>query len=142
MIKESIRLSIEENRTYVKFPFLQEPVSFFKKHFNGETSNYRQAELQYLQQCRKPESFKEGIRAAFDELLEADFIAELDNASSDVLELCKNAEVHHYYPWNAVHKNSTTTPVRLVVDPSSSHLNLNVAKGSSGLSCFWKPVDF
>ena len=134
LIADSVRISLEEKKTYVKLPFLQDPVSFFTKHFNGKPSNYSQAERRYLQQCRKSEDIKDGIRKAFQELLDADFIGDLDNAPAEVRDAVSNSPINHLYPWSAVYKQSKTTPVRLVVDPSSSHLNLNVAKGSSGLA--------
>ena len=74
LIADSIRISLHEKKVYVRLPFLQSPETFFRKHFNGKSSNYRQAESVFLQQCRKSDEVKNGIRTAFDELLKADFV--------------------------------------------------------------------
>ena len=134
LITDSVRISLEEKKTYIKLPFLQEPVAFFKKHFGGEKSNYKQAERVYKQVCKLPENDKEGVRKAFDELLEADFFGDLDSAPPDIKKIVEDSSVLQFYLWRPVCKQSKTTPVRLVVDPTSSHLNLNVAKGSAGLA--------
>ena len=134
LISESVRIALDEKRVYVKLPFLTEPNSFFRKHFGGESSNYNQSEAVFFQQCRKSEKEKEGIRKAMSEFIEADFAGELDSAPLEIIEAVKNSDTTQFYPWRAVYKESVSTPVRLVVDPSSSHLNLNVAKGYSGIA--------
>jgi hypothetical protein len=41
-----------------------------------------------------------------------------------------NAPFRHYFPWWAVYKaSSVSTPVRMVVDPSATGLNIVLAKG-------------
>ena len=134
LIKDSIRVSLEEKKTYVKLPFLEEPTKFFKKHFRGQSSNYDQAERFFRQVCKTSEENKQGIRKAVNEFLENDFIGELDSAPPEIQDLVNKAPISQFYLWQAVYKDSKTTPVRLVVDPSRSHLNLNLAKGSAGLA--------
>jgi hypothetical protein len=47
----------------------------------------------------------------------------------------KAAPFQHYFPWRAVYKpGSVSTPVRLVVDPSCTSLNLVLAKGQNMLA--------
>jgi len=135
LIEESVRISYGDERIYVKLPFLQDPVKFFTKHFMGRSSNMHQASMVYLQQCKKPEVVKDGVRKEFDKLLELGFVVSLDSLPTRVQEKVRNAPISHIFPWRSVHKpSSLSTPVRLVVDPSSSLLNCILAKGESGLS--------
>ena len=46
----------------------------------------------------------------------------------------KSADFNHYYCWRVVYKeDSQSTPVRLVVDPMMSGLNILLAKGENNL---------
>ena len=46
-----------------------------------------------------------------------------------------NSPFLHYYPWRTVQKeDSISTPVRMVVDPTMSHLNLILAKGTNSVA--------
>ena len=46
----------------------------------------------------------------------------------------KSADFNHYYCWRVVYKeDSQSTPVRLVVDPTMSGLNILLAKGENNL---------
>ena len=135
MIEESVRISYADERIYIKLPFLQDPVKFFSKHFMGQKSNMHQAKMVYLQQCKKPDVIKEGVRKEFDKLLQLGFVLPLDSLPTQVQDNVRNAPISHIFPWRSVHKpSSLSTPVRLVVDPSSSLLNCILAKGESGLS--------
>ena len=134
IVKNSIRLSVKEKKTFIKFPWLSEPISFFMKHFGGKNSNYDQALSVYKRQCSKNNELKDGIRKAFEDLVERDFLGKLSEAPQELRELIESAIIWHFFPWHAVLKISRSTPVRLVVDGSSSFLNLNVAKGESGLN--------
>ena len=45
-----------------------------------------------------------------------------------------NASFRHFDPWRIVRKEDTiTTPIRLVVDPTFTGLNLTLAKGANRL---------
>jgi len=135
LIEASVRIDYDESKTYVYYPFLSDPVAFFKKHFGGQGSNFGQARQVFLQQCRKGEAEKAGIRGEMQKLLDAGFICPLSQLPDHTRSLISNAEVKHFFPWRAVSKpDSQSTPTRLVVDPSMSMLNLNVAKGDPQLS--------
>ena len=64
----------------------------------------------------------------------------------ETVEFIKNAPFHHYYLWRVVNKeDSISTPVRLVVVPTMSGLNLTLAKGESCIGSLidillWKRV--
>jgi len=130
LIEASVRIDYEQSKTFVRYPFLSDPVVFFKKHFAGKSSNQGQARLVYFQQCRKREEDKLGVRSEMQKLLDAGFIAPFADLPENVQNLISNAPVTHYFPWRSVSKpDSVSTPTRLVVDPSMSLLNLNIAKG-------------
>ena len=135
LIEASVRIDYSHSKTFVRYPFLSDPVPFFKKHFGGQSSNFGQARQVFLQQCRKGEAEKQGIRGEMQKLLDAGFISPLSQLTDDIRALISNAEVKHFFPWRSVQKpDSQSTPTRLVVDPSMSLLNLNVAKGDPQLS--------
>ena len=53
----------------------------------------------------------------------------LDSLDEDTVKFIKEAPFGHYYLWRVVKKeDSLSTPVRLVVDPTMSGLNLTLAK--------------
>lgn len=135
LIEASVRIDYSQQKTYIRYPFLSDPVSFFKKHFRGRDSNFPQARAVFLQQCKKSEPDKLGIRSEMQKLLDAGFIAPLDDLPANVQSVVTQAEVTHYFPWRSVSKpDSLSTPTRLVVDPSMSLFNLNVAKGDPQLA--------
>jgi hypothetical protein len=133
LIEDSVRISYLDQKVFIKLPFTCDPIPFLRKHFHGKNSNIDQAKQVYFTQCKKPEIFKEQIRNAMNELINLDFIAPLDSAPPVLREILQVNEVHHYHIWRAVLKDSMSTPCRLVVDPSSTMLNLILAKGDQGL---------
>jgi hypothetical protein len=59
-------------------------------------------------------------------------MGDLDKRRQDYINAAK---FHHYFPWRAVYKEgSVSTPVRIVVDPSSSGMNQILAKGENMLT--------
>ena len=89
----------------------------------------------YKSQCIKGPEIKEKVRIAHSELVEHDFMTKL----SDLLTIYKNLSelpilIIMYYCWRVVYKeDSQSTPVRLVVDPTMSDLNILLAKGENNL---------
>ena len=56
----------------------------------------------------------------------------LETLDLDTVSFIKNALFRHYYLWRVVNKeDSISTPVRLVVDPTMSGLNMCLAKGEN-----------
>ena len=140
VIEESVTIDRKEKKVKVKLPFMKNPVTFFKekfqkfKKYKGKPSNYTQALKRYVSQCRKPEHIKEGIRKVFRDLLERGYVIELSKSDKETQQVIKNADVLHFYNWNAVIKeDSLSTPVRMVVDPSCTGLNECLAKGENRL---------
>ena len=58
----------------------------------------------------------------------------LSEMPADIQKLLKEAEFPHYHPWTVVAKeDSITTPIRLVVDPTRTGLNIILPKGENRL---------
>ena len=136
LIESSVIINYDEKRTYVKLPFLSDPVAFFKKQFNS-SSNYRQALSVYFSQCKKSPEYKAQLQAVMSELAQANFIQEVSTLPQELQDLISQSPVQHIYPWRSVHKDSLTTPCRIIVDPTSSSLNLICAKGDPNLSSLY-----
>lgn len=133
-IADSVEIDKVEQKVWVTYPFIKEPVQFLQKFHKGRNDNYYQAHQAYKQQCRKPDRVKEGIKLAHKELVEKEFMKPLSELSPAQQALVKNHPFCHYYPWSSVVKDSISTPVRLVVDPSRTGLNLILAKGENNMA--------
>ena len=131
LIEKSVRISLEDAKVIVDFPFLKNPTEFLtKKH--GSSSNYKQAKRIYLSQCKKNEMDKIGTRMAHKELVERGFMVKLSELSDDSQKLINEAPFRHFYPWFIVSKiESISTPRRIVVDPSVTGLNSILPKGEN-----------
>ena len=65
-------------------------------------------------------------------LVDKGFMVPLESLDCDTLKFIREALFPHYYLWRVVNKeDSLLTPVRLVVDPTMSELNLTLAKGEN-----------
>ena len=61
-------------------------------------------------------------------------MTKLTDLPEQLQEVIKSAEFNHYYCWRVVYKeDSQSTPVRLVVDPTMSGLNILLANGENNL---------
>ena len=134
LIESSVRIDYEEGTIYAKFPFTEDPDLFLSKMFPGQSSNFTQANKVYLTQCRKDTDTKLGIQSAMNDLITVGYLQPLDLASPNIKQAVEEAGFRHFQPWRATYKESVSTPVRLVSDPSFSFLNLILAKGEGGLS--------
>ena len=75
------------------------------------------------------------MRIAHSELVEQDFMTKLSDLPDHLQEFIRTADFNHYYCWRVVYKeDSQSTPVRLVVDPTMSVLNILLAKGENNLA--------
>jgi len=133
LIEDSVKINYEENRVSVTLPFIKDPVAFLQKHFKS-TSNYSQALSVYRTQCRKGDEVKVSLANTMRELEELGFIQRLADAPHEVQALVRESAVQHYHYWRSVYKASQSTPIRLIVDATSSLLNLIVAKGDTNLA--------
>ena len=129
-IKASVHVNLEKERVEVDLPFIKDPDKFLtEKH--GGNDNYTQAHRVYKSQCRYPDSVKEEIRNVKQDLTDKGFLKKLSDLPPEHQAMVGNGRFKHYMPWRITRKDSTTTPVRLVVDPSMSGLNLCLAKGEN-----------
>ena len=72
------------------------------------------------------------MRIVYKELVEKDFMKKLVDYDKETQEFIKNASFHHYNLWRIVLKeDSISTPLRMVVDPTMTFLNLLLAKGEN-----------
>ena len=140
VIVKSIKIDTAGKKVWVSYPFTQEPIDFLRKYHNGGSDNRYQAIKAYKQQCRKPEKVKDGIRLAHQELIEKGFMTPLTNLSSTQQKQIKDHAFKHFYPWSSVVKDSISTPVRLVVDPSRTGLNNILAKGENNMAKIYEVV--
>ena len=75
---------------------------------------------------------QEKVRVAHNELLEQDFMTKLSDLPEHLQEFSKTADFNYYYCWQVVYKeDSQSTPVRLVVDPTMSGLNISQGRKQS-----------
>jgi len=133
IIERSVHIDTELGRVFIDYPFLKPPHEFLQKFHKGSTSNRYQALRAYIQQCRKPNRVREGIRKAHRELVERGFMAKFSDLTPEQQELINNSSFQHYFTWSSVEKESTSTPVRIVVDPSRTGFNLILAKGENNM---------
>jgi len=132
IIKSSVTVDYEKNKVYVSLPFLKDPVDpLLKKH--GSPSNYRQAEKVYRSQCKASEAARAGMRIVHDDLVKQGFMQRLSEMPENIKIIIKNAPFQHFHPWRIVYKESQSTPVRMVVDPTMTGLNILLAKGENKL---------
>ena len=74
------------------------------------------------------------MRVAHSKLVERDFMTKLSDLPDHLQEFIRTTDFNHYYCWRVVYKeDSQSTPVRLVVDPTMSGLNILLAKGENNL---------
>ena len=133
LILKSIKIDYKKKRIFVQIPFLSDPVAFFRSKFGG-TSNYKQALSVYLSSCKKPAEQKLQVKNAFQELEDLGFIQPITTLTNELQTLIRDAPVQHFYPWRPYFRDSIWTPVRIVVDPTASWMNLICAKGDSNLA--------
>ena len=133
-IKRSIKVDTEAERVTVAYPWTQDPIKYLTKFHHGATDNYYQAYKAYKQQCRKPQKVKEGIQIAHRELVDKGFMMKLTDLSPQQQNIISSSGFRHHFVWSSVLKDSESTPVRLVVDPSRTGFNHIVAKGENNMA--------
>ena len=60
-IKSSVRVQYDTQETFVDLPFMKNPEEYLLNAFKGP-DNLESANAVYLQQCKKPETMKQGMR--------------------------------------------------------------------------------
>ena len=133
-IEKSIHINLETCEVWVDLPFIKDPVKFLYNRHHAD-NNYEQALRVYKSQCRKPEHIKNGIRKVHSDLVAQGFIKALKNFPQKDQQAILNAPFKHYFPYRSVCKDdSISTPVRLVVDPTMTGLNLCLPKGENKIT--------
>ena len=133
IIDKSIKIDLVNKKVFADMPFLKDPVQFLKEKHRNLSDNRYQALQVYKGQCRKAsQEVKEGMRQVQQSLVEKGFMSKLEDLTPDQRQIIEEAEFKHYFPWRLVYKiDSVSTPVRVVVDPTMSGLNLVLAKGEN-----------
>ena len=134
VIEKSVKVDLDKKKVFVNLPFTKPPVEFLKNKHNGKPSNYGQALSVYKTQCRKTEKDKEGMRLVHQDLVAQGFMKRLEDLPQHQQDVITSNGFQHYMPWRTVMKESSSTPIRAVVDPSMSGLNLALAKGTNDLA--------
>ncbi len=133
VLKASVHINREEKKVEVDLPFIKEPVAYLTTKHNGPDNLY-QAKRYYLAQCRKRPEVKEHLKTTVKDLADRGFMQPLSSLPEDLQKLIADAPVRHFYVWRAVvNEDSLSTPIRMVVDPSTTGLNIILAKGENML---------
>jgi hypothetical protein len=133
IIEKSVTIDKEKRKVFVDLPFIKDPVPFLTQRHHA-SDNYKSARQVYNQQCRKPELHKVEMRKAHAELVNKGYMKKLSDFDAKAQEKIIGAPFRHYYPWRTVEKtDSVSTPIRMVVDPTMTGLNLILAKGENRL---------
>ena len=133
-IEDSVRFSVEEERIYVKLPWLRDPGVVLSKKHKGN-NNYAQALKWYQTMCRKPKEVKESLIRTHNDLVDQGFMCEYDKLSPKQKAAIKSSPFQQYMCWNvALKPDSKSTPYRLTVDATISGVNTILAKGFNRLS--------
>lgn len=134
LIEKSVRIDTDSEKVIVDLPFTQDPVKFLTNKHGGSDNKYQALKV-YKSQCRKSEATKEGIRKVHKDLVDKGFMVKLTDLSQEQQDIIASSAFKHYYPWTTVAKpDSVSTPVRLVVDPSRTGLNIILAKGENNMA--------
>ena len=135
IIEKSVTIDTNKKLVFADMPFTKDPVEFLMMKHHGRTDNFHQALQVYKGQCRKSsDNAKEGMRQVLNNLKEKGFVSKLTDLSPPQQDIIKSAPFRHFFPWRVVYKpDSLSTPVRMVVDPTMSGLNLILAKGENKL---------
>ena len=133
-IEKSVHIDLVKEEVWVDLPFTQNPDEFLSKKHHG-SSNYSQALRIYQSQCRKAPHIREGIRSQQAELVDHGFMKRMSDLPKETQQMIKSAPFRHYLPYRSVEKESSiSTPVRIIVDPTVTGLNLCLPKGENKIT--------
>lgn len=133
LIEKSVTVDLVQKRCRISLPFTKNPAQFLSKKHQG-SDNWAQAERVYQSQCRKGKEDRLAMIDVFNDLIDRGFVKKLSDVSSKAQDIVSKAEFRHYMAWRSVSKMSSSTPIRLVVDPSMTGLNLILPKGMNQLN--------
>ena len=137
LITSSITWDKCNKKMYCKYPWTHDPFTTLPKLW-GKNTNKSQAHAILRQQMRKPKLWKDGALSFHAELIKKGFVCKLSDLKPEQQDIIKNSKILHYFPWRVVAKpDSVSTPYRIVTDPSVTHMNSLLAKGSNTLSSLY-----
>ncbi len=131
IIDKSVTIDLQNQQVLVDLPFISDPDKILSaKH--GGNNNYNQARKVYNSVCKSSsDETKVMIRTAHEDLVNKGFMKKITDLPQDQQDMINNSKFCHFMPWRAVLKESSSTPLRMVVDPSMTGLNLCLAKGEN-----------
>ena len=121
-------ISLNDGCTWIELPFTQDPVEYLTKRHAGNNNRY-QAVKTLDQQCKKPNEMRAGMSEAFRDLESRGFLKKTSDLTQDQRDAINASGFKHYMPYRGVARDSMSTQMRLVVDPSMTGLNMILAKG-------------
>lgn len=139
LIEKSIEIDQEKGITWAKYPFIKDPNTYLKERWIGRKNNYHVAVKIFDTQRKRPLQEREAIIEFHNELLARDYVKKLSDLPVEVQNAVENAELQHFNCWRAVQKpDSTSTPWRIVIDPTISGFNDCLAKGINCLNSLFE----
>lgn len=137
IIENSVTWDRVSKTMFCRYPWIQDPNTTLKKLW-GKSSNVNQAHAIFKQQTRKPKNWKDGATSFHEELIKKGYVCKVSDLNPVQQEIINKAKIKHYLPWRVVAKpDSVSTPYRIVTDPSVTHMNSVLAKGSNSLSSLY-----
>ena len=137
LIEKSFDIDEEKGVTYARFPWKKDPVKYLKQLW-GRDDNLHSALKVFNQQRRKSPEIRAATVKFHQELVGKGFVVPLRSLPKSVQEDIWKAPLRHYLLWRTVFKpSSTSTPCRIVVDPSMSGLNDCLCKGVNCLNSLY-----
>ena len=131
IIQKSVVIDTEKQMVRVDMPFTRDPIDFLSDRHKGSNNRYQALQV-YKSMCKKNTTIKDGIRLAQSDLVARGFMASIGSLNPKQQSIIADANFQHFFPWRCAYKeDSISTPVRIVVDPTFSGLNLILAKGEN-----------
>ena len=132
VIEASVRIDWEQQVCYVYLPWIKSPAELAIRW--GSDSNIKQASHFLKKMLQRSDKDRESLVLFWEELKKRDVVCRLKDLPTSTQEKIASSPIKHFYPWNAVWKDSPSTPCRMVMDSRCSGLNEHLAKGHNTLN--------
>ena len=140
LIQKSVFWDRDEKLIYCSYPWITEPDEALSRLWD-KNSNESQAYAILQHQRKKPSNHKQSVLKFHQELVDQGFVSKVTDLSQKQQDMINNAKVKQFMPWRAVYKmDSVSTPCRMVTDPSVTHFNTLLAKGTNQLSNLYSMI--
>ena len=134
-IEASVKIDLNDQKAWVDFPFLRDPIPALKAKHRGSDTNYYQALKVYKDQCKRPEYMRKEFNKVHADLVNRDFMSKLEDLPKEHQAIIKKSGFRHVMPWRIQEKpDSISTPIRMVVDGTMTGLNQLLAKGENRMT--------